>query len=158
MTSPITFEIPGKPKALIRHRDRKYGGKYDPSKKDKADFLIQSMRYRPKEPIQGAVLLVCVFWMPIPKATSKGKRKVWQEFEVEAKFSGAIDINRYLSKCWPIAAPENIIHIVRPDTDNLVKLVSDALNGVFWVDDSQVQIMAIKLYSEHPRTQVEIRW
>lgn len=29
-------------------------------------------------------------------------------------------------------------HVVRPDADNLCKLVCDSLNGICWVDDSQV--------------------
>ena len=158
MTSPITFEIPGKPKALIRHRDRKYGGKYDPSKKDKADFLIQSMRYRPKEPIQGAVLLACVFWMPIPKSTSKALQVERNYYDQWIELDSALDSIDRSTAIWRYDNESAAFHIKRPDTDNLVKLVLDALNGVFWRDDSQVQIMAIKLYSEHPRTQVEIRW
>lgn len=41
---------------------------------------------------------------------------------------------------------------VRPDLDNLVKLVLDALNGVAYADDSQiVRIHAFKKYSgDHP--------
>ncbi len=35
----------------------------------------------------------------------------------------------------------------RPDTDNLIKSVSDSLNGIMWKDDSQiVEIYARKLY------------
>lgn len=32
-------------------------------------------------------------------------------------------------------------HAQRPDTDNLVKLVKDALNGVAWHDDAQVSVV-----------------
>ena len=49
------------------------------------------------------------------------------------------------------------LRIKKPDTDNLVKRVRDALNGVVWLDDSQVnQIVAVKGYSESPKTRVFI--
>lgn len=48
--------------------------------------------------------------------------------------------------------------IVRPDLDNYCKAVLDALNGIFWVDDSQiVTLMSRKRYGDEPRIAVEIR-
>ena len=32
----------------------------------------------------------------------------------------------------------------KPDCDNIVKLISDALNGIVWVDDSQVVDLVVK--------------
>jgi Holliday junction resolvase RusA-like endonuclease len=47
--------------------------------------------------------------------------------------------------------------IGRPDIDNLVKLVLDALNRVAWDDDSQVtHIDAAKQYGDKPQTIVAI--
>lgn len=47
----IKFSVPGKPMALKRHRDKKFGkGKYDPSIKDKGVFVMQCNQYRPREP------------------------------------------------------------------------------------------------------------
>lgn len=46
---------------------------------------------------------------------------------------------------------------VRPDLDNLVKLVKDALNGVAYVDDSQVaHLRAEKLYGPTAYTSVAV--
>lgn len=44
------------------------------------------------------------------------------------------------------------------DLDNLVKLVSDALNGIAWKDDRQVvELVAAKdIDRAHPRTEVEV--
>lgn len=45
----------------------------------------------------------------------------------------------------------------KPDLDNLVKMVMDALNGVVWLDDSQVwQIVASKGYSDKPKTTIRL--
>lgn len=46
----------------------------------------------------------------------------------------------------------------KPDTDNYVKSVLDALTGVIWHDDNLiVHIDAYKFYSETPRTEVIIK-
>lgn len=45
----------------------------------------------------------------------------------------------------------------KPDTDNYLKGVLDALNGVIFEDDSQVtDISAKKLYSDEPRIEVTV--
>lgn len=46
--------------------------------------------------------------------------------------------------------------IVKPDIDNLVKLVGDSLNGIAYKDDSQiVEVMAVKKYGK-PETIIHI--
>jgi len=48
-------------------------------------------------------------------------------------------------------------HTKRPDLDNLVKLMMDAMNGIVFKDDSQVcAIIAMKGYGEIPRTELTI--
>ena len=38
-------------------------------------------------------------------------------------------------------------HMVKPDADNVLKLVCDALTGIIWIDDKQVARMTIeKIY------------
>ena len=47
--------------------------------------------------------------------------------------------------------------IVKPDIDNIFKNCSDPMNGVVWLDDSQIVILrALKLYSDHPSVEIEI--
>ena len=59
------------------------------------------------------------------------------------------------SNCLRDDAPE--YHSSRPDIDNLVKLVGDALNGIFFIDDALIsRVTAHKLYSDKPRTEIII--
>lgn len=49
------------------------------------------------------------------------------------------------------AALGEIVPAKKPDIDNYLKLVMDALNGVIWVDDAQViQVFIAKFYQPHP--------
>jgi len=49
-------------------------------------------------------------------------------------------------------------HIKKPDLDNLVKLVLDSMNGVFFKDDSQVfRLSAAKWNHSVSRTEIEIK-
>ena len=156
----IHFEVPGNPKSQKRHRPhvRAHGkGKYhvwsdDPSESDKADFLALCRDHAPKTPIGGAVILYMVFWMPIPKSATKRFRE-----EV-----ACIDYLDYLPIDVSKHARHNptlfsILHVKRPDESNFQKMVEDALDGIYWKDDSQVQIGgAFKGYSHRPRTEVEV--
>ena len=54
-------------------------------------------------------------------------------------------------KSWPKSRKVeiNVPHINKPDWDNVGKLVSDALNGIVWRDDSQVaQAVVAKRYAD----------
>jgi Holliday junction resolvase RusA-like endonuclease len=80
-----------------------------------------------KKPLEGAVGMKVEFFYKIPKSWSKQKK-------ADAK--------------W---------HISRPDKDNLLKSVFDALNGVAFVDDSQVcQLDSRKQYAEFEGVKIEI--
>ncbi len=54
----------------------------------------------------------------------------------------------------------DLFPVTRPDLSNYVKLVEDALNGLLWVDDSQIVISTLrKMYAdkdEEARTVVSI--
>ena len=66
----ILFKILGPPKHQQRHRHvttGKFTRTYDPSAKDKKDFLLQAMQYKPKSPILGEVHIKVWFCMPRPK-------------------------------------------------------------------------------------------
>lgn len=141
----IKFTVFGEPISLKRHRDagmaktkdgRMFSRKYDPSKGDKQDFLAMAMENRPENPIDFAVSVTirCFFKRPASHFGRKNKMP-------------------YLKDNAPL------YHISRPDGDNLAKFVFDALNKVFWIDDSVVSIhKVIKEYTTNvaPRMEIEI--
>jgi len=48
-------------------------------------------------------------------------------------------------------------HTSRPDIDNLVKFIGDALNEILWVDDSIIYEWHVqKIYSFTPKTRIEV--
>jgi Holliday junction resolvase RusA-like endonuclease len=93
------------------------------------------MEYKPDVPIKAPVRLVAKFFLKRPKnhyGTGKNAGKL---------------------KSWALSACPT----TKPDLDNLVKFIKDALNGIFWYDDSYVvEIQARKKYSESPRIEIEI--
>lgn len=133
----IQFTVFGNPQALKRHRTVKAGKfmrQYDPSASDKQDFLAKVMEHRPEKPLTKPLQVIMSFQFSRPKSHyGSGKN------------ANIIKPNA------PVA------HTSRPDVDNLAKFVCDALNGVYWKDDSIICSMTIdKTYSEIPKTTIAI--
>ncbi len=127
----------GEPTAQKRHRSVRIGGftrQYDPSASDKGDFLSIVQKNAPKQLFTTPLKVDLEFYFARPKSHYRSGK------------------NSHLLKdnCseW---------HTSRPDCDNLQKLVYDALNKVFWKDDSIIcHISVIKKYSDTPRTEINI--
>lgn len=140
----IEFTILGNPKALKRHRTytKGEGGRplpfpmqVDPSKADKGSFLAMSQQYAPPMPLDWPLALEVSFYFKRPKDHYR-TGKFSHELKPDAPY-------------W---------HTSTPDCDNLVKFICDALNTVFWKDDSRVCRMIIfKEYSDKPRTEISIK-
>lgn len=127
----LTFEIHGAPEPQKQTRHGK-GHCYDPSKKRKEQIQWQVKAFAPKEPLRGPISLSLHFVMPIPKSTSAVRKRHM--------------INNTL------------MHVIRPDLDNLGYLVTNAMKGIIYADDSQiVELNQIKRYGDLPRTIVQIR-
>lgn len=45
---------------------------------------------------------------------------------------------------------------LKPDKDNIEKLICDALNGLAWVDDAQIQGGGVKRYGSPERVDIEL--
>lgn len=84
-----------------------------------------------KTPLDGAISVKLGFVYPIPERWSKAKKAQAMNNELLPK--------------------------VKPDIDNVIKGVFDALNGVAWVDDNRVvSVEAYKRYGERAQISITI--
>lgn len=131
----VKFTIPGDPKGKGRHRTTRDGRSYTPRETVVYENLVKAMYYQScgqarfgDEPLDMRV----VAYYRIPESASKKKR--------EAMINGEI-------------RPQ-----IKPDWDNVGKIVSDALNGIAYRDDKQiVDAQTRKFYSEQPRVVVTLQ-
>ena len=133
----ISFTVYGAPFGKGRPRHTRHGRTYTPAKTAKAEnnFRAQAIPHKPPQPIPKpvGVVLHLRFVFAVPASWSKRK--------TAAALAGEIR------------------HTTTPDADNLAKLVEDAMNGIFWADDSQVwALSAVKGYGDTPRTEVKMSW
>ena len=106
------------------------GHAYTPERTIQYENLVK-WSYSPKQFHEGAIAMDIVAYMPIPKATSKTNLILMEKH---------------------IKLPTS-----RPDADNIIKGIADALNGIAYKDDSQiVDIRCRQFYSLTPRCEVEI--
>lgn len=129
--------ILGEPTAQKRHRTVRVAGfnrNYDPSASDKKDFLSIVQDNAPDKPYDMPLRLIVDAFFTRPKSHfGSGKN------------AGVLKET----------APIN--HISRPDWDNVGKFISDALNKIYWRDDSVLcEVGVRKRYSENPRIEIKI--
>lgn len=71
-----------------------------------------------------------------------------KSFIPEKPHPGAFHLHLYFYLPKPKKTKFDLYPMGKPDTDNLVKAVMDAFNGLFWVDDSQmIEIHAGKFWA-----------
>ena len=135
----INFTVYGEPNALKRHRTFRRGNvniNVDPSKGNKADFLALSHANKPESPLDEPVKVdICCHFSRAKGHYGTGKN------------------SDKLKKSAPT------YHTKTPDADNLGKFVCDALNGVFWRDDSCIaELTVTKVYTNDfkPRTDIHV--
>ncbi len=131
----IFFTIPGAPKGKARARTLKNGHSYTPSEtvnyENWVKFCFSEQQLDGLIPTDGPVALQMTAAFPIPKSTSKKQR--------ERMLAG------------------NVVPTKKPDCDNLLKIVADALNGIAYRDDSQiVKCDVAKVYSDTPEVRVRL--
>ena len=125
--------IPGNPIAKGRPRLGKYGT-YTPKKTADFESYVEycwAAEYGNLKPSDKPLEVGIVFYMPIPKSASKRAKTGMDLGEIK--------------------------HIKKPDLDNMAKAVLDALNGLAYIDDSQIYSLTLyKTYSEQPGTYLKI--
>lgn len=123
--------IEGIPVSWLAHAG--YGRRsFNPRFKEKAYAQYHIREQHKKGIINSACSITYTFHMPIPKGVSK--KKYMQ------MLNGVIE------------------HTKRPDCSNLTKFYEDCLKGIAIQDDSLVvESIARKVYSDHPRTEINIK-
>ena len=128
----IELVIPVQPIPKGRPRFGK-GHAYTPEKKRDYEQIVSLIaRTAIKRPLTGAVRLEISLYLQTPKSWSNRKIKAAEIGDVRPT--------------------------TKPDIDNLVKAVLDALNdGIGYVDDKQiVEMHCYEYYSETPRTEIRL--
>lgn len=87
-----------------------------------------------------------------------GRQTPYWEKPVRIKITACYGIPKSFSKKRVTEALKGVIRPqTKPDIDNVVKVVCDALNNVAYHDDKQViEVVACKFYSNEPKLVIEI--
>jgi Holliday junction resolvase RusA-like endonuclease len=131
----ISFVVYGEPTAQGRPRFTTVAGHakaYDPAKSRDYKQLVRlaAVEVKPEKPLECALSLVVSVYRSMPKMSKKKREQ---------------------------AIAGDLRPTTRPDLDNIIKGIKDALKGIIWRDDSQVvNILADKWYGESPRVEVTI--
>lgn len=134
VVNEVLFFVPGQPVPKKRPRVMKSGVTFTPKESlyyENRVLGAYKQKYPMREPTKDPLRLCVTFSFPIPQSA---KRKKLPD---------------------KIQPGDQFVH--RPDLDNLVKSVLDALNGVAFADDAQVvMIVAQKVYGAIPGATVTI--
>lgn len=86
------------------------------------------------------------------------EKKIYSSWAFKENESEKAHCNREIYKRHKEMLEHRIRPTVKPDLDNVAKLIYDALNGVAWHDDNAiVDTQVRKFYSDNPRVDVTIR-
>ncbi len=133
----VRFEVPGEPKGKGRPRFAKVKDRVITRTPDDTILYENQIKIEYQKatvcyfPADYALSLDIYAYFSVPKSASKKKR--------EEMLAGGIRPTK------------------KPDWDNIGKVVSDALNGVAYHDDTQIVTARVfKRYSERPRLSITI--
>jgi Holliday junction resolvase RusA-like endonuclease len=131
----ITFTVLGEPIGKARARSTKSGRHYTPAKTEAYERAIgwcARQAIGPARPLEGPLRFKLEAVHGIPAS--------WSKKRSEAALAGEV--------------PKTS----KPDLSNIVKIVEDGMNGIVYVDDSQiVTIVASKRYGAEPAIHIEVR-
>lgn len=118
-----------------RPRMNTYTGRaYTPTKTKNYEYLVKQLfiyKYPHFKIIEGRIKVTIIAYFDVPKSTSKVRKA---------------------QMLWGDISPTK-----KPDIDNIVKIILDALNKFAFQDDTQVTKLEVeKIYSETPKVYVKI--
>lgn len=135
MTAKILFIVPGDPVPKGRPRFTRQGRTYTPAKTKSYEEQVATLARKAMngaEPLDTPVSVRVIALFAIPASYSKTRR--------QACLDGTER------------------HIKRPDLDNVVKAITDGMNGVVYKDDSQIVMLnASKAYGTDSLVMVHIQ-
>ncbi|MCM8710522.1 RusA family crossover junction endodeoxyribonuclease [Clostridium sp. SYSU_GA19001] len=122
----IIFEIPGRPMGKQRPRLGK-GFTYTPKETVNYENLVKQIYISNKLPyMTGQICVDVTIQYDIPISTSKKKKELMLEGKIKPT--------------------------KKPDIDNILKIIFDALNGIAYKDDTQIyKVTCTKMYAEEPK-------
>ena len=132
----MQITIEGKPEPQLRPRATRIGNSirlYDPKTTTDYKNLVKwtAKQQWKQKPLECPLVVELDIYRPIPKSTSKKRRKLKNERVIRP--------------------------VVKPDIDNYSKGILDSLNGIVYKDDSQVvSLIANKYYSDNPRVEIRV--
>ena len=131
----VDFVIQGKVQAKQRPRFNRYSGKtYTPNETIAYENWVKTCyleKYKDKELMEKPLRVTIKAYFEIPKSTIKKRKQQMIDNE--------------------------ILPMVKPDTDNIAKGVLDSLNGIAYKDDKQVvELIVNKYYNNTPYVSVMI--
>ena len=104
-----------------------------------------------------------------PKGTASRENAIaaagmaaWRAPPADCPFALGVEVVMPVPKSWPqykraAALDGRIVPTVKPDADNIGKLVGDALNQIIWRDDCQIVRLTVwKRYGETPATIITV--
>ena len=126
----ISLTIPGPPVGKHRARVCRSGHAFTPAKAVNYEALVKqtfAAKYPDFVPMSGPVRMILSIWLMPSKETQR-------------------KIKKSIARVYPI---------IKPDADNILKIVADALSGLAFVDDKQIiSVYAEKKYSLRPCVEV----
>lgn len=132
----LTFEVPGEPRGKGRPRFSRNGNTYTDSETRAYEKKIAAYYHQAhgdfRLPDSALIALEVTAHYQIPKSATKAIRASME--------AGTVRPSR------------------KPDIDNVLKIVLDALNGVAYKDDSRVVFVAArKIYGNEPKLVIRIK-
>jgi Holliday junction resolvase RusA-like endonuclease len=141
----LKFSVSGKPKAKGRARAHAFVKHGDGEPRAGVRLIT------PSDTVAVEKLIADTFRLKFPR------HRPWTGpimLQFTAVFEIPLGFNRAQRQ---VALDGQLYHTGKPDKDNIEKLICDALNGLAWVDDAQLQGGGIKRYGVAERIDVTLR-